>query len=51
MINTKIKFRSNIYEITRGLWKGVAVPNLMYGTEIIDIGTKKKSTRTGSSPK
>ena len=31
------KFRSNKYEITRGLWKGVAIPSLLYGIEIIPI--------------
>ena len=35
--------RSNKYEITRGLWKGWAVPALMYGMEIMEIreGDKK----------
>ena len=34
-INNATKFRSNSYEIVKGLWRGVAVPNLMYSLEII----------------
>ena len=55
-INNMTKFRSNSYEIVRGLWKGVAVPNLMYNLEItnlkeIDIRgletTQNKMARSG----
>ena len=38
IINSKIGFRANKYEVTRGLWKGWAVPAIMYGAEIIDMG-------------
>ena len=30
----------NKYEVIRGLWKGIAVPTIMYGTEIIGIGKR-----------
>ena len=55
-INNATKFRSNSYEIVRGLWKGVAVPNIMYSLEItnlkeIDIRgleiTQNKMARSG----
>ena len=29
------KFRANKYEVGRGLWKGVAVPSLMYGMDTV----------------
>lgn len=31
------EFRNNEYEITKGLWKGIAVPNLMYGMKVLPI--------------
>ena len=40
-IKTKMHMRVNTYEITRTLWKGVAVPNILYGTEILDLGRKE----------
>ena len=30
IINGKINFRANKYEVMRGLWKGLAVPTVMY---------------------
>ena len=36
-INNATIFRSNSYEIVRGLWKGVALPNLMYSLEITNL--------------
>ena len=41
MIKAKAKLRANKYEITRGLWKGIAVPTLLYGAEILEIGGKE----------
>ena len=41
MIKAKTKLRANKYEITRGLWKGIAVPTLLYGAEILEIGGKE----------
>ena len=35
------KFRANKYELIRGLWKGVAIPSIMYGMEVIDWTAKK----------
>ena len=29
------KFRANKYEVGRGLWKGIAVPSLMYGMDTV----------------
>ena len=40
MINAGMKLRSNKYEIMRGLWKGVAVPTVMYGAELIDADAR-----------
>ena len=40
MINGKTNCRVNKYEITRGLWEGMAVPTIMYGLEIIGIENK-----------
>ena len=37
-IKAKTKLRANKYEITRGLWKGIAVPTLLYGAEILELG-------------
>ena len=37
IINSKIHFRANKYEVSRGMWKGWAVPAIMYGMEIIPI--------------
>ena len=36
-LSSKVGFRANTYETTRGLWKGVAVPSVMYGMEIINM--------------
>ena len=41
IVNGKINCRVNKYEVIRGLWKGIAVPTIMYGTEIIGIGKKE----------
>lgn len=30
------KFRADKYEVTRGLWKGIAVPSIMYGMETMN---------------
>ena len=38
IVNGKINCRVNKYEVIRGLWKGIAVPTIIYGTEIIGIG-------------
>ena len=45
IINGKINFRANKYEVIRGLWKGLAVPTVMYGLEIIEVGGKEKKKR------
>ena len=42
LINGKINLRANKYKVMRGLWKGLAVPTIMYGLEIIDVGGKEK---------
>ena len=42
IINGKINFRANKYEVMRGLWKGLAVPSVMYGLEIMEVGGKEK---------
>ena len=42
IINGKINCRANKYEVMRGLWKGIAVPTIMYGMEIIDFGKKEE---------
>ena len=42
IINGKINFRANQYEVMRGLWKGLAVPSVMYGLEIVEVGGKEK---------
>ena len=42
IINGKINFRANKYEVMRGLWKGLAVPTVMYGLEIMEVGGKEK---------
>ena len=41
MISGKTNCRVNKYEIMRGLWKGIAVPTIMYGTEVIGLGKKQ----------
>ena len=33
IVNGKTNCRVNKYEVIRGLWKGIAVPTIMYGTE------------------
>ena len=38
----KLDFRANKYEVMRGLWKGLAVPTVMYGLEIMEVGGKEK---------
>ena len=35
------KFRANKQEVTRGLWKEVARPSIMYGIEVIDWSAEK----------
>ena len=40
-MNAKMHVRVNKYEITRGFWKRVAVPTIMYRVEITDIGQKR----------
>ena len=30
------KFRANKYEVIRGIWKGIAVPSLMYGMNVVN---------------
>ena len=42
IINGKINCRANKYEVMRGLWKGIAVPTVMYGTELTDLGKKEE---------
>ena len=42
IINGKINCRANKYEVMRGLWKGLAVPTLMYGMELLDVGKKEE---------
>ena len=42
IINEKINFRANKYEVMRGLWKGLSVPTVTYGLEIIEVGGKEK---------
>ena len=42
IINGKINFRANKYEVMRGLWKRLAVPTVMYGLEIMEVGGKEK---------
>ena len=42
IINGKINFRANKYEVMRGFWKGLAVPTVMYGLEIMEVGGKVK---------
>ena len=41
IINGKINFRANKYEVMRGLWKGLAVLTIMYGLEIMEVGGKE----------
>ena len=40
-LSSKVGFRANTYETTRGLWKGVAVPSIMYGMEVIKMNMKE----------
>ena len=42
IINGKVNCRANKYEVMRGLWKGIAVPTIMYGTELTDLGKKEE---------
>ena len=35
--------RANKYEVVRGIWKGMAVPSVMYGLESMTWSTKDKS--------
>ena len=42
IINGKINFRANKYEVMRDLWKGLAVPSVMCGLEIMEVGGKEK---------
>ena len=42
IINGKINCRANKYEVVRGLWKGLAVPTVMYGMEVIESGKKEE---------
>ena len=37
IINGNMHLRANHYEIMRGLWKGVAVPTVMYGMEVLEV--------------
>ena len=41
MLNAKVILRADRYEITRGLWKGVAVPTLLYEAEVMDLSGKE----------
>ena len=41
MLNAKVKLRANRYEIARGLWKGVAVPTLLYGAQVMELSEKE----------
>ena len=34
-LGAAVKFRSNRYEVTRGIWKTVAVPNIMYAMNVV----------------
>ena len=36
-LGSSLGFRANTYEIMRGMWKGVAVPSIMYGMEILTM--------------
>ena len=49
IINGKINFRANKYEVMRGLWKGLAVPTVMYGLQIMEVGGKAKKKRIKNS--
>ena len=40
IINGKTNCRINKYEIIRGLWKGMAVPSIMYGLKVVGMGKK-----------
>ena len=40
-MNAKMHVRVNKYEITRGFWKRVDVPTIMYRAEMIDIEQKR----------
>ena len=42
IINGKTNLRVNKFQVIRGLWKGLAVPTIMYGLEVIDITGKEK---------
>ena len=42
IMNKKINFRANKYEVMRGLWQGLAVPTVMYGLEIMEVEGKEK---------
>ena len=37
IINGKTNFRANKYGVMRVLWKGLAVPTVMYGLEIMEV--------------
>ena len=36
IINGKTNLRANKFQVIRGLWKGLAVPTVMYGLEVVD---------------
>lgn len=36
-LSSVLGFRANSYEVTRGLWKGVAIPSILYGTEVLNF--------------
>ena len=42
IINGKTNLRANKFQVIRGLWKGLAVPTIMYGLEVIDANGKEK---------
>ena len=41
ILHSSIKFRSNKYQVVRGLWKGVAVQQILYGANVINWTTEE----------
>ena len=41
IVNEKRNCRVSKYEVIRGLWKRIAIPTIMYGTEITAMGKKE----------
>ena len=34
-LGSAVKFRANKYEVVRGVWKGLGVPNIMYAAGVL----------------